>query len=348
MNGMEKKRIVYFDLLNIVACFCVILLHCNGIVHTFSNTSAWKQSLVVEVLAFWAVPVFFMLSGATLMNYREKYTTKTFFVKRIMRVLIPFLVWSTITLIWKVSTGQKTDVIFSPRKIMNLYLGNNIESIYWFFIPLFAVYLCMPVLSLLTEEKHRKWLWYMVGAGFLTKSLFPFICPLVGITWPGDLSFPMTGGYVFYVILGYLLSTEELTRKQRVLTYILGIFGAVIRYGYTYFTSIEQGELNRFFFNYMGFFSVFLAVAVFILFKYINWSWIANRPNITKIISQIASCSFGIYLIHMIIIHYMRAFTGWSTSGLLWRTVGAVLVYLVSLGVITILKRIPILKHIIP
>ena len=56
-----KKRVIYFDLLNITASFAVVAMHCNGIVHSFSNTLSWKQSLIVEVAAYWAVPVFFML-----------------------------------------------------------------------------------------------------------------------------------------------------------------------------------------------------------------------------------------------------------------------------------------------
>lgn len=53
-----KKREIYLDMLNIVACFCVISMHCNGIVHTYSNTIPWKQSMFVETVAYWAVPVF--------------------------------------------------------------------------------------------------------------------------------------------------------------------------------------------------------------------------------------------------------------------------------------------------
>ena len=72
MQNVDKKRVLYFDILNIVACFCVIWLHCNGIVHKFSQDRAWATSLIVETIAYWAVPVFFMLTGATLMNYRKK------------------------------------------------------------------------------------------------------------------------------------------------------------------------------------------------------------------------------------------------------------------------------------
>ena len=53
MGVVTKSRITYFDILNILACFAVLSLHHNGIVHNFNvNTLAWKQSLMVEVLFF--------------------------------------------------------------------------------------------------------------------------------------------------------------------------------------------------------------------------------------------------------------------------------------------------------
>ncbi len=31
MEKTNKERVLYYDVLNILACFCVIWLHCNGI-----------------------------------------------------------------------------------------------------------------------------------------------------------------------------------------------------------------------------------------------------------------------------------------------------------------------------
>lgn len=78
----QKKRLLYIDILNIIACMCVIFMHCNGIAHQYSDTTAWRQSMVIETIAYWAVPVYFMISGATLMDYRDKYLTRVFFKKR--------------------------------------------------------------------------------------------------------------------------------------------------------------------------------------------------------------------------------------------------------------------------
>ena len=61
------------DILNILACVAVIFLHVNGAVWAFSYERYWTTSLVIECVFFLAVPVFFLLSGATLMDYRQRY-----------------------------------------------------------------------------------------------------------------------------------------------------------------------------------------------------------------------------------------------------------------------------------
>lgn len=77
----RKNRIIYFDVLNILAIFAVIAMHCNGIVHGNPLVRAWNSSLLVDCVFYWAVPIFFMLSGATLIKYRERYDTKHFLRK---------------------------------------------------------------------------------------------------------------------------------------------------------------------------------------------------------------------------------------------------------------------------
>lgn len=80
---MGKRRFVYFDMLSIVATLAVVFLHCNGIVHWGPQTPHWSQALLVEVLFYWAVPVFFMCSGAKTMGYRDRKSTKDFLVSRL-------------------------------------------------------------------------------------------------------------------------------------------------------------------------------------------------------------------------------------------------------------------------
>ena len=87
----KNKRLVYLDILNILSIFVVVAMHMNGSVHSLPLNKSWTFSLLVNTLCYFAVPIFVMISGATLMNYRQKYDTKTFFKKRLMKVLVPFL-----------------------------------------------------------------------------------------------------------------------------------------------------------------------------------------------------------------------------------------------------------------
>ncbi len=348
---MEKSRnnqhLTYLDFLNIGACFCVIWMHCNGLVHTFSNTRAWKESLVVETIAYWAVPVFYMISGVTLMGYREKYTTNIYFKKRILKTVIPFLAWSVLNMFYKGWRGELDLSQLNLKVFIDMLINTKFEGVYWFFIPLFAVYLSIPVLSLL--RKNRKILLYMVSMSIMTISILPTACVLMGITYNGLFQFPLVGGYVIFVILGYLLSTADFKRRELCVIYILGIIGILVRFVSTYIGSIESGELNQTFWGYMNFPSVFLAMAVFVAFRYIPWEKMLDKIKVPlKCVQTISSAGFGIYLIHMMVIRQTLEWFNLDKTHLYWRTGGAVFVYIVSLLIVLALKRIPYIKYIVP
>lgn len=46
---------------------------------------------VIESVMYFAVPCFFMISGANLMDYRKRYGTKTFLIKRTKKTIIPYI-----------------------------------------------------------------------------------------------------------------------------------------------------------------------------------------------------------------------------------------------------------------
>ncbi|WP_432645875.1 acyltransferase family protein [Mediterraneibacter gnavus] len=53
----------------------------------------WILSLFIEKVCFFAVPVFFMITGATLIDYPKRYNLKTYVKKRINKTVIPWLAW---------------------------------------------------------------------------------------------------------------------------------------------------------------------------------------------------------------------------------------------------------------
>lgn len=345
---MQEKRILYFDLLNICACFGVVAMHFNGLVHAYSKTWAWRQALAVDCAFYWAVPVFFMLTGATLIEYKKKYNTKTFFIKRMQRVLLPFLVWSFIALVWKVATAQINPPV-GPRSLIDLVFNTKIIDIYWFFIPLFMIYLCIPVLSSITfMSSSKKVLWYESIAGAVFNIVLPFFFSVVGITWNGLASFPLVSGYLIYVILGYLLKNQELDKRHRLIIYIMGFVGLLVRYFYTLLSSDAQGELDTAMGGYLNAPCFFESIAVFIFAKNVPWGRIFRTESSKRALSRVAGCSFGIYLIHMIVFWYGLRFTGLNGGDIEWRLIGPFAAYFLCLLIVLVGKRLPIIKRLFP
>jgi surface polysaccharide O-acyltransferase-like enzyme len=220
--SLEKKnnRIIYFDVLNIIAIISVVALHCNGIVHGNPNIKAWNTSLIVECICYFAVPLFFMLTGATLMNYRKKYDTKTFFKKRIMKVLVPFIFWAVFMFLWKILTKQlEINQFMDIKSWINAFFANREETTYYFMFDILGIYMTIPLLSLLTKEEYRKTLWLTIILFFIFNSFLPNVLGLIGITYNSSLSVRI-GDYIVFVLLGYLLSTEYLNKKYVKLIYI--------------------------------------------------------------------------------------------------------------------------------
>lgn len=345
---MTQQRVLYFDILNICACLCVVFLHFNSLTFSYEPTAAWKQSLAVEVLCYWAVPIFFMLSGATLMKYRERYGTKEFFKKRVLRTFVPFLFWSVAITVLKIVMGNIDVSSWNFYDYFDYIFNTKVEPVYWFFIPLFATYLCMPVLSLLADEKNKKTLWYIVGAAVALNGTIPILSSFIGLPWNGNLYVPVFSGYLVFVVLGYLLSITDIKKEMRFFLYALGLLSAVFRYLVTYRLSISAGETVQKLFDYTQFHSVFLAIGVFVLFKQIPWNKMFKNEKGISIIAKISSCSFGIYLIHMLLQRIAVYIVKIPENCWEWRLLLPIAVYFVGLAIVYVMKQIPIIKRLVP
>lgn len=338
------QRVAYFDIANIVAIIAVIAMHCNGRAHHYEPSAGWISAFIVECLFYFAVPLFCMLSGATLMQYRKRYDTKTFFKKRFSKIFVAFLGWFAITLVYKVARG--TIAIASPLDVVNLFFTNGTESVYYFMFVILGIYLTMPLLSQLTEQKHRKTLWLTVGLFFIFNSFLPNVLPLVGIKYNTNLSVQF-GSYIIYVLLGYLLSTEDLAKKFRYLIYGGAILGLIYRFTTTLLLSREADSIVKTTWGYGTWHCILLATAVFLLIK--NCRPLQHLSDRTKnLLAEVASCSFGIYLCHMLVMRFELSLFGINSSSWLWRSFGIIVVYSSSLALVLIIKKIPFLRRIVP
>ena len=67
----SPKRLYYIDILNILSCFAVVVLHCSGGVFYYQKTRLWFIYMFLQTVAHFAVPVFFMITGANLITAKN-------------------------------------------------------------------------------------------------------------------------------------------------------------------------------------------------------------------------------------------------------------------------------------
>lgn len=236
MDKIEQKADVVqynptIDVMNIAACIAVVALHVNGGIWGFTRNLNWAMMLVTECVCYWAVPVFFMITGATLLDYRLRYSTKVFFQKRFTKTGIPFIFWSIVSIFWAVHISHylPPDVLSNLGNFLDAIVNTKGMSIYWFFPPLFALYLVIPVFSQISEDKRKNTFLYGSAIAFIICSCLPLLLSFLKISF--NMPVIGGGGYCEYLFLGYYVAHYNIPKKIRThMIYPLGAFGLLLRY----------------------------------------------------------------------------------------------------------------------
>ncbi len=349
---MEKKYNVCYDVLTILACVMVVFFHTNGIVYTYSNTLSWKISVAVRSVVYSAIPIFFMLTGAKLMEYRNRYSTKEYAKKRLQRIAIPFIFWNIFYVIFQ-RVFSPEDSFHSVKEFISMFLNSEFQNRYWFFFPLFAVYAAIPIISLVLQAKeHRKYLWYAVYVTFALIWVLRPICGLTGITYNTYLTMPISSGFMMYVLFGYLVSTEEWCRYKRVILYLLAIISGAFFIGFTIHYSGVKETSELYMASYQFFPSALTGAAIFVFVKHLfDKPTIAEalhrRKKLIKLIRTVSDCCMGVWLTHSLAITLFAKLLGVSQINYVYRFALPVLVFTSCVLGVWIVRKIPVLKHIV-
>lgn len=343
-----KQRVLYFSVLNVLACFGVVLLHCNGEAFwNFTQSRTWLSANLIEALFYFPVPIFFMLSGATLLGYRKRYSTQTFLHKRFTKTLIPFLFWSVVAMLYIACTSEGFD--WHPLCVVSNILNTRYMTIYWFFISLFAVYLSIPVLSAVEDNLKLNIYKYAIILGIVFVAILPLICNICGVDYNDALAPPVVAGYMIFILLGYNLSKIKLTKRQRKLIYLCGMLGAAMHFVGCWILSYRYGEISVTFKGYTNLPSVSYAIAIFVWFKHLNYDKILRKlPWLENAINQLAGLTFGVYLIHGFLVYSLPTVLGFDARNWIWRSLGAVVIFTGCSGLVLALKKIPLINRVVP
>lgn len=291
-------------------------------------------------------PCFFMITGATLIDYSERYDTKTFFKKRLLKVIIPLIIWSIIYFIINFFKGKFSINDLSFKFVFEYFFLVKTNPIFWFFVVIIGIYLAIPVISLIPQESRRKAFLYIIIITFVFNQFLPDLLYHLNLNYNYDLKFPLTySGWISFIFIGYYIDKYEIVKKHRVIIYVLGIIGFLTMVVPTIFISYHKNESCSWFDEYYDAPCVLYSASVFLFFK----SKINNNQIVTKIMpffNFVAPTTLGIYVLHIAIRDFLRYFYTYSYFGM--NLVLTLSILTICFIVVKIVQKIPGLRHIFP
>lgn len=346
---MKTKRIEYIDLANVISTFAVVILHTNGFFWNFSRERYWLTANVIESLFIFAVPVFFMISSITLMDYQKKYDTKIYLKKRFSKTVIPFLFWTFMGLLFDIFFLHTVKVSDLTLKVLvDGFINNRFVQIYWFFMPLFGIYLSIPLFASIEEEKRVELFKYLFLIGFIFNGTIPFLLSAFHIDMAWPLGINVVSGYAIFVIIGYLIHKIDFTLNQRCIIYIFGLAGLLMHFGGTYYESYALGDVSQIYKN-LTYAPIVMYSGAFLLFiKQISEK--VMKTNISKYVHVIKKYTFPIYLMHYYIIEILNRYLHLTnyTKSIFYRLGMPFIVIPITIIITALIRKLRLGKKILP
>lgn len=284
-----------------------------------------------------------MISGILLLDHLNKYSTVVFFKKRFIRIVIPYVLWSTIWVFYKADFCPDIgDIRVGIIDILNF----KAQPIYWFFSCLFTIYLTFPLFNYIKEKE--KFLKYFILLSIIFEGVIPYIADILSIEKYGFVRFISGSAYIVYPYLGfYIINYCKASDFKKII--LFGIICILIKYlitaGVTLYKNFSVWTLLC---DPKNFLIMSYSVAILLLIRL----FCKRNRRYDSIILFLSKYSFGVYLLHMFILEYqckiLKSLNFNFDSSITYRFVGSVFVYLLSLIICYFFSRLKILKVLIP
>lgn len=296
------KKIPYSvsaDIIRVVAIAGVVMIHTSNSIFArvdFFGGFSWWVAILMDSLSRMSVPLFIMLSGYLLLSKNEGF--KESLTRAIKRVGIPLVVWFLIYLLW--NDGSPSFINMNLSLFARFFLVNVFHL--YFLVIMIGLYIVSPFLrsylhtASLQSKQYVMYATTAVGV-LMTMLQFLFLQPHGGNIFTYWL--PYTGLF----IAGYVLQPQQKLHKIKLLLmYLLGLCITVGLYYYYYF-SLKTNTVSLFSIeyldNYMNLFVLAMTFPVFLFLMHHKFTRLGRWKNV---IHSIARASFGIYLIHLIVV----------------------------------------------
>ncbi len=338
---LRSEKSFYLDVLRLIALFLSIFAYMGG----------REAGPLVSTITTMGPMLFFMVSGAALLNDEEELSTV--WLKRILPVFAGLFIFSFLYFLCDVKLDRDQ---FDLTVFGGDFYGQDRIFAFWYIYAYLGFLVSLPFLRTLARNLRESEFVYLLIIAFVIQTALPVLDdmyfmrryvlnPSLKITWMVNtvIIFPLAGYYIHYC-----LTREQMKRIVAAFwgIAILWLFIVVKRTNY-YTMFVASGSQYH---EYERQCYLPLGMAVFTTARLV----INDRP-IQKVLHEIAHCSYGVYLMqgffymHIEPIERMRTALIGEKIGramipplLVWTVITCLVLMLLTV----LLRRIPVVRRI--
>lgn len=368
--ALKQDRLVWVDVLRFIAILFVISIHCSDPFNVSPEARANPEfnlwgSLYGSFLRP-CVPLFVMITGLLLLPLKQ--TVGVFYKKRLLRIVVPFLIWSVLYNLFPWITGllglqpETISSVFayaSPEASQSLsgalknillipFKFNEYTIPMWYIYMLIGLYLYMPFFSAWIDKATVKQKKIFLAIWSLTLFLpyaYQFLSnEIFGLSaWNSFSTFYYFAGFNGYLLLGYFLFKHvkewKLSKTLLICVPMFAVGYAATYWGFRWITAnpaCAEQEVELFFL-YCSPNVALMTVALFLLVRKVKF----RSQKIINIFANITKCGLGIYFVHYFVVGLGYAIAETLTIPIAIRIpVTAIIVFVMSWGFVAAINKL--------
>lgn len=339
-------RIFWLDVIRVISIFLVIVIHTSAyIVIDWGNvsTTRWMIANIYDSVSRVSVPLFIMISGSLILDKHDDLIN--FFIKRLSRIILPWIFWGTILLFF----NQYFGIINIANKNPISVLLENYFGGFWFMPMLLGLYVITPIIKLFVNNAKKIDFIYFFSLWFFIVAIIPTLNRDFGVSI--NLSTPIWINYLGYYIGGYYM-VKKIPKKIHLAHYakIIYSISLVITILGTFLQTLNNNSFVDSFYNYVSIPTILMSFSIFeILKNYFKNIRVSIKTE--KLINFLALQSFGVFLSHFMILKLFEyGYFGYKLSASSFNPIlsipiiSIVVLFFCSL-IIFMIKKIPLIKN---
>jgi surface polysaccharide O-acyltransferase-like enzyme len=258
-------------------------------------------AFILNQAARFAVPLFILLSGASLGLSGSVHGIERFYKRRLLKIGIPYIFWVTVYFLY--NNRSDFGAITIKSLLRALILGQAAPHLY-FIIVILQLYLLYPFLKKVAAKSPWNCLLVSFMISYAIQKLFSFLKFDVDLIpkfirpylW---MLFPT---WLFYFVAGMVLTRDRLFYVQKLAEQNAAAI-IMITVAFSSFYVLES-EISDSIDSIKAPLNLYTVLILFCLFAV--WKYIGKLPVIQKMTGFLAKHSMTIYFEHVLVLYFFR------------------------------------------